>query len=109
MNKDAITEQLEELARRLGIEIRYEPIILDQETINVVGGLIKGRKNPRNDLLKNSHVRMLNLFLQDPPSHNFSLHLCPWPAKIHSRCLDNIPLVRNFDRRRKKSNRTEGF
>jgi len=43
MDDDAVIEQLEELARGFGIEIRYEPITLDEEIINVVGGLCKLR------------------------------------------------------------------
>jgi len=43
MDDDAIIEQLEELAKGFGIEIRYEPIILDEEIITVVGGLCKLR------------------------------------------------------------------
>lgn len=38
MDDDAVIEQLEELARKFGMEIRYEPIILDEE-IKVTGGL----------------------------------------------------------------------
>jgi len=43
MDDDTIIEQLEELARTFGIEIRYELITLEEETINVVGGLCKLR------------------------------------------------------------------
>jgi hypothetical protein len=39
MDEMAVIEELEKLAKGLGIEIRYEPIILDEETISVVGGL----------------------------------------------------------------------
>jgi hypothetical protein len=43
MEEDAIIEQFEELARGFGIEMRYEPIAFEEETINVVGGLCKLR------------------------------------------------------------------
>ena len=43
MDEEEIIEQLEELARGFGIEIRYEPMGFDEETINVVGGLCKLR------------------------------------------------------------------
>ena len=43
MDEDAVIEQLEELARGFGIEIRYEPIVIEEEAINVVGGLCKLR------------------------------------------------------------------
>jgi hypothetical protein len=43
MDEEEIIEQLEELARGFGIEIRYEPITLDEEIMNVVGGLCKLR------------------------------------------------------------------
>lgn len=43
MDEDAVIEQLEELARGFGIEIRYEPMDIEEETIKVVGGLCKLR------------------------------------------------------------------
>ena len=43
MDQNAVIEQLEELARGFGIEICYEPITLEEETINVVGGFCKLR------------------------------------------------------------------
>jgi len=43
MDEEDIIEQLEELVRRFGIDICYEPIILDEERINLVGGLCKLR------------------------------------------------------------------
>jgi len=54
MDEDAVIEQLEGLARVLGIEVRYEPISLEEETINVVGGfcILKGE----NLLIINSKV-----------------------------------------------------
>jgi hypothetical protein len=42
-DEDTVIEQLEELARGFGIEIRYEPISFDEESINMVGGLCKLR------------------------------------------------------------------
>jgi hypothetical protein len=41
MDDYLIIEQLEELAKGFGIQFRYEPISLEEETINVVGGLCK--------------------------------------------------------------------
>jgi len=41
MDQDALIWQLEQLARGFGIKIRQEPISLDEEGINVVGGLCK--------------------------------------------------------------------
>lgn len=43
MDQGAIIDQLEELAERFGIQIRYEPIGLDEEGINLMGGLCKLR------------------------------------------------------------------
>jgi len=43
MDQGAIIDQLEELAERFGIQIRYEPISLDEEGINLMGGLCKLR------------------------------------------------------------------
>jgi hypothetical protein len=43
MDEDVVIEQLEELARGFGIEIRYEPMSVDEESINVIGGLCKLR------------------------------------------------------------------
>ena len=43
MDQGAIIDQLEELAERFGIQIRYEPISLDEEGISLVGGLCKLR------------------------------------------------------------------
>jgi hypothetical protein len=43
MDQGAIIDQLEELAERFGIQIRYEPISLEEEGINLVGGLCKLR------------------------------------------------------------------
>jgi hypothetical protein len=39
MDEEAIMEQLEELARRFGIQIRYEPIKQDEDLVKIVGGL----------------------------------------------------------------------
>jgi len=39
MDQDAIIDQLEELAERFGIQIRYEPIKQDEDLVRVVGGL----------------------------------------------------------------------
>jgi len=41
MDDDAIIEQLEQLAESFGIEIRYEPIRLDDDLTNVKGGLCR--------------------------------------------------------------------
>ncbi len=56
MDEDAVIEQLEQLANKLGIEIRYEPIRLEEESINVVGGfcILRGE----NLLIINSSVGM---------------------------------------------------
>ena len=43
MDQGAIIDQLQELAERFGIQIRYESISLDEEGINLVGGLCKLR------------------------------------------------------------------
>jgi hypothetical protein len=39
MDEDTVLEQLEELARGFGIEVRYEPISFKEEMINTAGGL----------------------------------------------------------------------
>jgi hypothetical protein len=39
MDENTIIEQLEELAERFGIQIRYEPIKQDEDLVRVVGGL----------------------------------------------------------------------
>ena len=39
MDEHAIIDQLEELAERFGIQIRYEPIKQDEDLVRVVGGL----------------------------------------------------------------------
>jgi hypothetical protein len=39
MDENNIIDQLEELAERFGIQIRYEPIKQDEDLIRVVGGL----------------------------------------------------------------------
>jgi hypothetical protein len=39
MEEDVVIEQLEELARGFGIEVRYEPISFKEEMINTAGGL----------------------------------------------------------------------
>jgi hypothetical protein len=46
MDEDAVIEELEELARGFGIEIRYEPISIEEETINVIGGFCRLRGEP---------------------------------------------------------------
>jgi hypothetical protein len=46
MDNYVIIEQLEELAKGFGIQFRYEPIIFEEETINVAGGLCKLRGKP---------------------------------------------------------------
>jgi len=51
MDEPAIIEQLEELARGFGIEIRHEPILVDEETITVVGGLC---------VLRGKHLLIIN-------------------------------------------------
>jgi hypothetical protein len=39
MDQDDIIDQLEELAERFGIQIRYEPIKQDEDLVRVIGGL----------------------------------------------------------------------
>lgn len=39
MDENTIIDQLEELAGRFGIQIRYEPIKQDEDLVRVVGGL----------------------------------------------------------------------
>jgi hypothetical protein len=39
MDEQFIIDQLEELAERFGIKIRYEPIKQDEDLVRVVGGL----------------------------------------------------------------------
>jgi hypothetical protein len=39
MDQDTIIDQLDELAERFGIKIRYEPIKQDEDLVKVVGGL----------------------------------------------------------------------
>ena len=39
MDEQFIIDQLEELAERFGIQIRYEPIKQDEDLVKVVGGL----------------------------------------------------------------------
>jgi hypothetical protein len=39
MDQDAIIDELEELARVFGIQIRYEPIKQDEDLVRIVGGL----------------------------------------------------------------------
>jgi hypothetical protein len=39
MDEQTIIDQLEELAERFGIQIRYEPIKQDEDLVRVVGGL----------------------------------------------------------------------
>ena len=45
MDEETALDQMEELARGFGIEIRYEPIKQDEELITIVGGLclLRGR------------------------------------------------------------------
>ncbi len=51
MDEGTIIDYLEELAERFGIQIRYEAIKQDEDSINVVGGLC---------LLKGEYVLILN-------------------------------------------------
>jgi CII-binding regulator of phage lambda lysogenization HflD len=39
MDQETIIDQLEELAGRFGIQIRYEPIKQDEDLVRIVGGL----------------------------------------------------------------------
>ena len=54
MDDDAIIGQLEQLANSFGIEIRYEPIRLDDDLTNVKGGLC--RLNAEYVIIINSDV-----------------------------------------------------
>ncbi len=51
MNERTIIDHLEELAESFGIQIRYEAIKQDEDSINVVGGLC---------LLKGEYVLIVN-------------------------------------------------
>ena len=51
MDENTIIEQLEELIRSFGIQIRHEAIKQDEDSINVVGGLC---------LLKGEYVLIIN-------------------------------------------------
>jgi hypothetical protein len=51
MDEGTIIDHLEELAERFGIQIRYEAIKQDEDSINVVGGLC---------LLKGEYVLIIN-------------------------------------------------
>ena len=43
MDEDTTIDQLEELAERFGVQIRYDAINLDEESIHVTGGLCELR------------------------------------------------------------------
>jgi hypothetical protein len=51
MDENTIIEQLEDLIKRFGVQIRHEPIKQDEDSINVVGGLC---------LLKGEYVLIIN-------------------------------------------------
>jgi hypothetical protein len=51
MDQDAIIDELEELAKRFGIQIRYEPIKQDEDLVRVAGGLC---------LLRGEYVLIIN-------------------------------------------------
>ena len=51
MDEETIIDQLEELAREFGIQIRYESIKQDEESIQVAGGLC---------LLKGEYILIIN-------------------------------------------------
>jgi hypothetical protein len=51
MDQSVIIDQLEELAERFGIQIRYEPIKQDEDLVKVVGGLC---------LLRGEHVLIID-------------------------------------------------
>ena len=51
MDENTVIEQLEELIRSFGIQIRHEAIKQDEDSINVVGGLC---------LLKGEYVLIIN-------------------------------------------------
>jgi hypothetical protein len=51
MDENTIIEQLEELAERFGVKIRYEAIKEDEDSIHVVGGLC---------LLRGEYVLIIN-------------------------------------------------
>jgi len=51
MDEETVIDHLEELAERFGIQIRYEAIKQDEDSINVVGGLC---------LLKGEYVLIIN-------------------------------------------------
>ncbi len=51
MDENTIIEELEELIKRFEVQIRYEPIKQDEDSINVVGGLC---------LLKGEYVLIIN-------------------------------------------------
>jgi len=51
LDENTIIEELEELIKRFGVQIRYEPIKQDEDSINVVGGLC---------LLKGEYVLIIN-------------------------------------------------
>jgi len=51
MDENTIIDQLEELIERFGVQIRYEAIKQDEDSVNVVGGLC---------LLKGEYVLIIN-------------------------------------------------
>ena len=51
MDEETVIDHLEELAERFGIQIRYEAIKQDEDSINAVGGLC---------LLKGEYVLIIN-------------------------------------------------
>jgi len=51
MDENTIIDQLEELIERFGVQIRYEAVKQDEDSVNVVGGLC---------LLKGEYVLIIN-------------------------------------------------
>jgi hypothetical protein len=51
MDENTIIDQLEELIERFGVQIRYEAIDQDEDSVNVVGGLC---------LLKGEYILIIN-------------------------------------------------
>ena len=94
MDENTMIDQLEELIERFGVQIRYEAIKQDEDSVNVVGGLclLKGEYiliiNPK--VTTRDKIRILGMALKQ--FDHDQIYMRPALREL----LDRIPEQRRF-------------
>ena len=100
--ENIIVDQLEELAERLGVKIRYEPIKQEEDSVNIVGGLclLKGEYVLIIDSKAANRDKIRTLAMAVKQFDLDQIHIRPVLRELLDRMPKQKPLIPKWIRRR---------